>query len=325
MFYPDLKRYISPSAYQTWYKSPSGFVKSYFMGERSGETAAMKAGKLIHTLIENGLLEVTHRFSIQERPIEIVLENGVAVMGIPDSCLDDGDALFPGDVLPFVDYKSGKENDWNDVDLAGDLKMKVTAWLIYQRAKNLGRNPKKVVGYIEYVPTAWNEETREIEPTGGTSVVAGTVEYPAQELEAFTAMLIKTIDAVNAAHEEWLISTDAFVNQDDVIEYAKLEEEITDREERMALLIERIHDQMKMGMKKSLSTVFGSFYYSTSKKYEYPANLTVNVAEDYFIPLEEAEKVTMAASIAKKKYETDHPPVETKEKLSFRPKRRRKQ
>jgi hypothetical protein len=318
MFYPDLKRYISPSAYQTWHKAKSGFVKSYFAGDRSGETKAMKTGKLVHSLIQAGLLEVTHRFSAHEVPIEVPLENGVAVMGIPDSRPADEDALLADGTLPFVDYKTGKENEWNDIDLAGDLKMKVTAWLIYQRAKGLGRSPTRLIGYIEYVPTKWDEDAHEIVPTGGVSVVAGHVIYSPEELESFTPMILKTIAEVNEAYETWLTSTDAFVNQDDVIEYARLDEEVREREARMEQLKERIGDQMKMGMKDTLPTVFGSFYYHTTKKYVYPDDLPVSVGSGKVIRLVEASVVEDAAAIVRKKYETDHEPESSTRTLRFR-------
>ncbi len=326
MFYPDLKRHISPSAYQTWHKAKSSFVKAYFMGERSGgETKSIKTGKLIHALIQGGLLQVQHRYSANEVPIEIPLENGVVVMGIPDSRQEDGEMKLIGEDEPllFVDYKSGKENPWNDVDLAGDLKVKVTAWLVYMRAKGMGLPPRQVIGYIEYVPTEWSETARDIVPTGGESQVAATVHYTVEELEAFTPMLLKTIQEVNEAYEVWLTSTDAFVNQDDVLEYVRLYEEVEEREQRMEQLKERIGDQMKLGAKDTYLSVFGSFFYTTRKKFEYPADLPVPIGMGT-TPLGDVEKMTEAAAIVKKKYETDHEPVDVSRTLSFRPKNGKK-
>ena len=297
MFYPDIKPHISPSAFQAWFNQRSMFVRSYFLKEKTPETAAMKAGKKIHALIEAGLLEVTHKYAYNEKELNTMLQmpETVKVLGVPDSFGEQ----FGGSV-PFVDYKSGKENNWDDAKLASDLKMKMTAWLVW----NETGKPSTVEGHIEYIPTQWNPSTREIEPTGGESVVAGSYTYSSADLEAFTGVIIKTIQEINVAYEEWLESTDEFVNQDDVVEYSQLDQEGKEREVKMAVIKERIADQMGMGGKESLPTPFGSFYFRVIKTYEYP---------------EEIEKQLADASATKKNYEIGHEPIKVSKSLSFRP------
>lgn len=297
-FYPQVKEWISPSAFANWHEARSLFVRSYFLKEKTPETSAMKAGKQIHALIEAGLLDVRHKYSHNEETLEVTLQlpETVKVLGIPDSF----DEQFGG-IVHFVDYKTGKENTWDDAKLAGDLKMKATAWLVWNVT---GKTAREVVGYIEYIPTQWNPSTREIEPTGGESIVAGSITYTSDELEAFTGIIANTIAEINKAYEEWLESTDEFVNQDDVAEYAQLDQEVKEREVKMALIKERIADQMGMGSKETLSTPFGSFYFRITKTYEYS---------------EEIEKKLADASAAKKKFEMENEPAKIAKSLSFRP------
>lgn len=297
-FYPDIKPHISPSALANWYTARSMFVRSYFIGEKTPETSAMKAGKKIHALIEGGMLEVKHWFANREGELTFHIpgRENVLALGFPDSYELGG---YEGQSAFFVDYKSGKENTWDAAKLAGDLKMKMTAWLVW----NATGKPEGVVGYIEYIPTQWNALTREIEPTGGESVVAGECIYTAEEMEAFTAVIIKTIEEVNVAYEEWKNSTDEFVDQNAVAEFAQLAQEVAERETLMEVLKERIGDQMSMGGKETLPTPFGSFYFTARKTYTYP---------------DELEKKISEVSAAKKKFETENEPSKITKSLSFR-------
>ncbi len=299
MFYPDIKPHISPSAFANWHEARSLFVKSYFLKEKTPETSATKAGKQIHALIEAGLLEVKHKYGHREETLTVDLQTPetVKVLGIPDSF----DEQFGG-IVNFVDYKTGKENNWDNTKLAGDLKMKATAWLVW----NATGKPSKVVGHIEYIPTRWNPSTREIEPTGGESVIAGSCTYTSDELEAFTEVIAKTIAEVNVAYAEWLESTDEFVNQDDVADYAQLDQEVKEREAKMAIIKDRITDQMGMGGKETLPTPFGSFYFTSRKTYTYP---------------EEIELASAEVAAKKKKFETENSPSKVTKSLSFRAKK----
>lgn len=318
-FYPNVKEWISPSALASWYNARSLFVRSYFLKEKTPETSAMKAGKQIHALIEAGLLEVKHKYEHREKEVKIThtlrtgkLERKMCVLGIPDSFerhwtgAKEGEGE-PYDVAYFVDYKTGRENTWDDVKLAGDLKMKATAWLVWCATTNEDTPPaRRVVGYIEYIPTQWNASTREIEPTGGESVVAGEITYTSEELEAFTEVLSRTITEINVAYEEWLESTDEFVNQNDVADYAQLDQEVKEREVKMALIKERLADQMGMGGKETLATPFGSFYFTSRKTWTYS---------------EELEKKIADTAAKKKKWETENQPSKVTKSLSFRAKK----
>lgn len=309
-FYPEVKAHISPSAMNTWYNSPSGFVKSYFMQEKSKETAAMKGGKEIHALIEAGLLTVQHHYFFNEVELTHVFDSGVKVFGKPDSFELDSES----EVAMFVDYKSGRENNWDNSKLATDIKMKLTAWLIWQ---HYNRTPMSVKGFIEHVPTQWNKELKEVEPTGGETIVAGEIMYTASELQDFTATVVKTIADVNEAYLVWLESSDEFVNQDDVAEYASKDEQMRKLEADMDIIKDRIADQMKMGSKKTLPTVFGSFFFKDSKKWEYPKGMRINYL-DYGLTIEDTDEINAAAKAATKKFELENEPVEVVQKLQFR-------
>ncbi len=316
-FYPDVKPHISPSALANWHEARSLFVRSYFQGVKTPETASMTAGKQIHALVEGGLLEVKHRYEHNEKTLTVnfpVGDSVVKVLGIPDS-YGIGSEHDGINAALFVDYKSGKENHWDGAKLAGDLKMKTTAWLVW----NETGKPLFIRGFIEYIPTQWNPVTREVEPTGGESVVAGEVEYTAEEMAAFTQIILKTVAEVNVAYEEFLTSTDDFVSQDDVAEFARLNEEIKKAETKQEELLERIAEQMQFGKKDSYPSVFGTFYFKTNKKYVYPETLPVKVGEKE-ITLKDADEVAAAASASKKKFETENAPESTTKKLQFRAK-----
>ncbi len=85
MFYPDVKKWISPSALASWHTGKGNFIKSYFEGDRSPETLAMKSGSKIHSLIEGGLLEPLTKYEHTEKTLEFEVQKGITVLGIPDS------------------------------------------------------------------------------------------------------------------------------------------------------------------------------------------------------------------------------------------------
>jgi hypothetical protein len=316
-FYPTVKENISPSGLDAWHHSRGGFVKSYFIGEKFKGNASTISGKKIHALIQNGLLEVKHRFSNNELTLIENLDTKygvVKVLGIPDS-FENATA----EETSFVDYKSGKENNWDGHKLATDLKMMTTAWLVW---KNTGM-PKKVKGYIEYIPTQWNPVTREIEPTEGESVVAAEFTYTYEELDNYTAFILKTIDEVNEAYIEWLDSTDMYVNQEDIAEYAILEQQVTELEAKMKDIKDRIAEQMSLGKKDSLPTPFGSFYFTTRKTFEYPKGMRINYL-DYGLTIEDAEEIAVATTAVKKRFELDNEPVNVSKSLGFKPKKVKK-
>lgn len=320
MFYPEIKAHISPSAFAAWFNQRGSFVKSYFLGEKTKETASMTAGKQIHELIEGHFLEVKHNYEHHEKTLEQYIETAdgkFKVLGIPDSYQVRAMTGKHAYVASFVDYKSGKENNWSDVVLAGDLKMKLTAWLVWRECDK----PGLVEGFIEYLPTVWNPVSRKIELVEGEdSVVAAKITYTGAEMEAFTEVILKTILEINAAYEEWKESSDEFVSQEDITEYVELDRQRVEIETKQELIKERIADSLTMGKKSTIATLFGTFYFRETKKYVYPGTLPVAYEEDV-ITLKEAESIAAATSAAKKKFETENTPASVSRSLSFKPKK----
>lgn len=320
MFYPEIKTHISPSALDAWHNSRGGFVKSYFAGVKFKGNASTLGGRRIHALIESGMLDVKKNYSCHEDVIAFAfMEDGthrriqidedgeydfpvgakIVVYGIPDSHEFEPEKKE----VSFVDYKSGRAQTWSDEKLATDLKMKTTAWLVWK----LNAEPNVVVGHIEYIPTQWNEDTREIEPADEETIVAGTYRYSAEELASFGRTILDTVDQVNEGYQEWLESTNDFIDAEDVARFAELESEIKKLSEEKDRIKELIAEQMKVGKSDSYTSVFGSFYFSTKKKWEYPEEITQEIAN---------------AAAKKKRFETENKPVEITKSLGFRAKKK---
>lgn len=315
-FYPDTKPHISPSALAAWHHQRSMFVRSYFMGEKTPETAAMKAGKRIHALIEGGFLTPKHRYPHREQELVFTLtRKNVQVLGIPDS----HEADVTDGVVQFVDYKTGKENGWDASTLASDLKMKATAWLVLHKARLEGHEPETVVGHIEFFHTEWDAETKELVVKEGESIVVSCA-YSAAELDKFTDFIEKTIDQVNEEYPKFLASSSEFVSEEDMAAYAMLEAQKRDIEMRQEEIRERLAEQLAFGNKRNIESPFGTFYFTERKKYEYPKTLKVNYL-DMGLTLEDAEAVAAATAAAKKAYEQETEPVSVTRSLSFKPKK----
>lgn len=308
-FYPSIKGWVSPSAIDAWRNSRSSFVKSYFKGEKTPETASMKAGKTIHALIEARLLNAKCKYLHNEKTLEAMIGE-YKVLGIPDSFeAHEGKSVF-------VDYKTGKSNSWDAVKLAGDLKMKTTAWLVW----SVSGKPEIVVGHIEYLQTRWNEATREIEPTGEESILVATITYTTAELEAFSGYILKVIGEVNEEYPKFLEGTDSFLNQDDVAEYARLNEEVEALELKMGEVKERIAGQLDFGGVRTAETGVGTFYFTERKSFDYPSTLKVDYL-DYGLVLDDADKIAAAAKVAKSKFEQTSEPKSVTRSLGFRKKK----
>ncbi len=82
MFYPDKKEHMSPSALDSWFNGRGNFIKSYFEGIKSPETAAMTAGKKVHALIEGGMIAAQKVYDVHEQKISIEIKTGYRFMGI---------------------------------------------------------------------------------------------------------------------------------------------------------------------------------------------------------------------------------------------------
>ena len=308
MFYPEEKKYMSPSALDNWKNSKSSFVKSYFEKDKTPETASMKAGTRIHRLIEAGMIEAKHVFDKSEEEIYIPVKDEIDFMGRPDSRTSEA----VDGVAYFVDYKSGKANDWKD-KLPKDIKMRATAWLVWKATGE----PQKVVGYIEYIATTWDPTTKEIVPIEGIPTESIEQVYTADELKDFTTVISKAIDDVNEFYEKWKESTDAFVSEKDCDRYAELQAQMDVIELEMGEIKERIMSQMEFGGLLNHKTPIGTFYITEKKTYEYPSSLKVNYL-DMGLVLDDAEEIATCVKTAKKNYELINEPKTTSKSIGFR-------
>lgn len=271
----------------------------------------MKAGSKIHALVESGLLEVLHRFNMSEKELVVMLDNGVKVLGKPDS---HEEGIGEVDMVSFVDYKTGKENHWTKEELATDLKMRLTAWLVFRQTPSVSN----VRAIIEWIGTEWNGE--ELVPTNEPHEC---VEYVFTRLDmvSMDATILSTIEAVNEEYEKFLkISDEDLVEEADVLEYAALDEEKKKIEKKQDEIKERIAAQLDFTGKSNYEHPLGSFYFTTKKTYEYPYNLKIYY-RDYGLVLEDAEEIGLAVSSAKKMYELDHDPIKVTKSLGFRAKK----
>lgn len=310
-FYPDIKPHISPSAFAQWHTQRSAFIRSYFKGEKTPETAAMTAGKKIHALIESGLLPATHIFQCSEKKLEVMLDNGVKVLGIPDSHEKINPTIT--ELVSFVDYKTGKENHWTKEKIATDLKMRLTAWLVLQ--DNAGA--RDVQAIIEWIGTEWNGS--ELVPTGET--VCCDHIFTWEDLFPMNDILLKTIDDINEAYEAFLQApTESLVDEEDVRAYTDLEAEKNKIEAKQKEIKERIGQQLEFCGQATYEHPLGTFYFTTKKTYDYPKTLKVGY-RDYGLVLEDAEEIAAAASAVKKSYELDHDPVTISRSIGFRAKK----
>lgn len=305
MFYPDVKEYMSPSAFQAWLRSRSSFVKSYFEGVRMNETASMKAGTQTHRLIEAGLLEAKLRYKHNEATLEHVA-GPFKTLGKPDSYEKKGKTAY------FVDYKTGKANGWED-ELPKDLKMLFTAWLVW---KECGE-PETVKGAIEFFQTTWNPETREIEPLEKESETIH-ITYQAEQLKAFTEVIIREMNAVNDFYIKWADKDSSFIDEADCEEVAKLTAEIEKLDEKLKAAKGRILSQMEFGGVTNHNIEgMGTFYITEKKTYKYPENLPVLHGKKR-LPLSECEEIAKEAKAAIKNFELVSEPVSSSTSIGYR-------
>jgi hypothetical protein len=317
-FYGNKKMYISPSALSSWHNNQSSFVSHYFGGETSPETSAMKAGKKLHALIEGGFLKGHRRFEMNEKTLEHPSPvEGVNVLGKPDSFGLDQEI----DMGFFTDYKTGKEVSWTREDLASDLKMRTTAWLVW---KELGK-PKAVTGYIVWIGTEWNGE--ELIASEDEYLIIKYV-YFAEELIAFEQVIEKTINEVNEAYPRFLNPTDN-VSEELCNEYAGVYKQIKDIEngeiaelkEKLSEIGETIADQMRFGLSENHKLDIGTFFWKSTKKYEYPQDMKFQTEDGMTLSFAKGDEITSALKVAKKNFEKYTDPVSENKFLQFRAKK----
>ena len=319
-FYPNIKPHISPSALASWHNNKSNFIDSYFKGKETKETASMKAGTKIHGLFEGGFLNAGVQFGKKEKEIkQSFRDTGVLVFGKPD------DYGSKDGKVGFTDIKSGREVSWTREELEEDVKMRATAWLVW---KEMGE-PETVTGYILWVGTEW--DVKEIIPTKDENMVIKYV-YKADELRQFEDVIAKTITDVNKAYEIFTSMDNALVDEDLCQEYAEIYNKIKAIElsqiaplkEKLDEIKETLSDQILFSGQEGYKCEFGSFFYRSSKKYEYPQDFEFGVeiggsVETFKVG--NAEEISKSLSVFKKNYEKANEPVEEKKSLQFRAKK----
>ena len=317
-FYHDKKEHMSPSALDQWLNSRAAFIRSYFASERGPTTKAMEAGTQIHSLVEAGIIKAKHVYQHAEAKLKVqVPDTDLYFLGVPDSYERHWSGSKEGEGEPdeaayFVDYKSGKANNWAE-KLPTDIKMRATAWLVWMQTGN----PKKVHGFIEYIQTTWDPNTKAVVPLEGKETEVLSITYTAAELEAFTKVITREMAAVNAEYEKWLQRGD-FVKAEDVDRYVALRNEIEVKEAELDEIADRIKDQMEFGGEENHKTPAGTFFIQEKSTYDYPQDLRflVDGADEY--TLEDADRVGAGLKAAKKNWELGNEPVSTNRTISFR-------
>ncbi len=321
-FYPDVKKHISPSALATWHNQRSQFIKTYFKGEKLPETKAMQAGTNIHALIEMGIITPVNEFAFQEKELVFPTteDSSISVLGKPDA-YDGGD----GSTIRFVDYKTGKQNNWTSDVIATDLKMKTTAWLVLQEVRKgfqeyegtVEVEPQKIEAHIEYIPTQWNPDTWEIEPTGEEHEDV-VYTFDVETIDNFLEVIIDTIYAVNEEYLKYLESAD-FVDREDMAEYADLESQKKEIENKQKEIKERLQTQMDLGGVGTVSDgAMGTFYIMERKQYDYPDDLKITTEDGKVYTKAQIEELEKAKKVAEKQYEQEHEPKAVSRSLGFR-------
>lgn len=304
---------MSPSALDQWFRQRSAFVGSYFEEKDRVDTKAMQAGRQIHRLIEGGMIPAKCSYAINEQEIKVkVPGTDFYFMGIPDSRTESKD----GEESMFVDYKSGKANEWKE-KLPTDIKMKATAWLVWQEG---GESAEVVKGAIEFIQTTWDPEAKAVVPLEGKETEVIDIEYTAEELKQFTTVIAKAMHEVNEVYEKWKENSDAFVNLEDVNRYEILHAQKEALEAEMSEIKERIGSQMEFGGLLNFKSELGTFYVTERETYSYPGNLKINY-RDYGLVLDDAEEIASATKAAMKNYELITEPVSVSSSVGFRPKK----
>jgi len=317
-FYPGKKEGLSPSAIQAWIENRSSFIKSYFLEDRIQDTAAMSAGKKIHKLIEAGLMPAKKVFTVSEKEIRIELAPGRVMRGFPDSHEElteeeIADQKGTNNLIEFVDYKSGKANEWEQ-KLGTDIKMKATAWLVWMK----NDKPANVRGYIEYFATQWDPETREIVPIEGVDSELIETVYSYGELDEFTEVILKAFKDINEFYIKWLDRTDKFISEKDLEDYISLRNKKEKIETEMGEIAERILEEMNFGGITTHKTPIGTFYITERKTFEYPEKMILDNGMDLVTTEEQVDALDKSIKKAKKNYELIAEPVTTSISMGFR-------
>lgn len=312
MFYHDIKEHMSPSSMEQWLRQRSAFIKTYFEGEKGPETAAMTFGTQVHALIEHGMLKVQKKWDRDEEVLKHEAGDSLFLLGKPDSF----NSKVVKNTAEFVDYKTGSKSAWDD-KLPTDIKMKATAWLVWME---LGQ-PAAVIGHIEFLQTTWNEEKRELELLSDKTEIS-TITYQKADLEAFTDVVINTMNEINAFYEKWKDRSTEFIDDADCRKLRELTEQRDEIDQEINSLKESIESQMSFGglMSHKIEGV-GNFSISERKTYKYPDELEFKYGRKQFT-LKDFTEIEKVMKASKKNYELVTEPVSVSTTMRFTPAKR---
>ena len=310
MFYNDIKGYMSPSALSQWRHGRGQFIRTYFAQEDHIETAAMRTGTEIHALIEAGIIKAKHDFANGEQELIVdVPGTNFRFLGRPDSF----EAQPTRKSAAFVDYKTGKDNGWED-KLPTDLKMRATAWLVWMHT---GR-PEEVIGHIEFFQTTWDAGLKKLVPIDGKESEVVSIVYTYEELDIFTGVIKQAMEEVNEYYEKWKESTGEFVSTEDVERSVEIRNTLNELEKELEEVEDRILAQMEFGGELNHKTPYGTYFLANKKTFEYPKELRFLLDGKEEFTLEKAERVAAGVKAAKTNYELVNEPKEVKTSISFR-------
>jgi len=308
-FYPDIKPGLSPSGISQWLQSRAQFARTYFQGERAPETSAMRAGTMVHRLIEAGAIKPQHLYPVLEEELSFEIIDGILFRGRPDSFEKKAKA----GTVRFVDYKTGRASEW-EKKLPTDIKMRATAWLVWM---NAGK-PEKVLGSIEFFQMTWDPDAKEVVPIEDKPSEIYEIAYAASEMELFTEVILKAIKDVNAFYEKWQASEGAdFVNEADLQHYLTLRAKRDALDAEIDEVADRLKTQMEFGGRSLHKTPYGSLYLIEKRAYDYPPELRINY-RDMGLVLEDAQEIAKAVKVAQQNYSLLAEPRETSVSLGFR-------
>lgn len=298
---------------EQWLRQRSAFIKSYFEGEKSPETIQMTFGTQVHALIEHGMLKVQKQWDRNEETLKFEAGNGFYLLGKPDSY----NSKVVKNTAEFVDYKSGSKSAWED-KLPTDIKMKATAWLVWMATGK----PAAVIGHIEFLQTTFNQEKRELELIDKKTEVT-TITYHKADLEAFTEVIISTMQDINDFYEKWKDRTAEFISERDCQRLKELTDQRNDIDEKITELKDMIQAQMVMGgvLSHKLEGV-GRFSVTERKTYSYPEDLPITSGKRKFT-LEQFLAMEKDTKAAKKNYELVTEPVSTSSSMTFTPEKKK--
>lgn len=273
MFYTKVKKHISPSAVAKFYESKTGFIKTYFEGEKV-DNEYTRRGKNVHSLIEGGFYEPAKKFDEAEKKIEVKLDHikrGLKGLGFIDSYQErempvEGYGTIK--VPIFVDYKTASyktAENWDEDRVRKDLKQKTYAYFLH-----LLTGAKMVRGYIEVI--AVNEEGLPEETYNYFSV-----DYTEKDFAEMEEMIKKMVKEVNRMYKDWKEQKEVEVDEEVVAEYLEAVEQEKMAKAKKNELAKIIVEKVKEAGAREFEMFENKFYLKPYVRYEYDPDIEVEI------------------------------------------------